>query len=94
MQGRILRVADVPKIFRHNPVKDIVNASQNRISASEVLMKLDFQIRSVFPRFRRVGMIFLQKQLRSGQAEPINALFYITHHKHIVLAKALSGYRF
>lgn len=54
-------------------------------------MKLDFEIRAVFLRFRRIGMVFFQKQFRSCQAEAVNALFYIPHHKHIVLAETLTG---
>ena len=90
MQGRILRIADISEIFCHDPVKDIIDPGQHRIPASEVLMKLDFEIRAVFLRLRRISMVFFQKQFRSCQAEAVNALFYIPHHKHIVLAETLT----
>ena len=89
MKGCLLCVGDGAQILRHNPVKHVVGALQHLPAASEILVKLNLLIETVF---LRVGMVLFQKQLRSGQAEFVNTLLYIPYHKHIGCSKPFSGH--
>ena len=91
MQGCILCITDVAEIFCHDPVKNIVDPGQNRVTTSKVLMQLNLKGRAVLGLLRRIGMIFFQKEFRSCQTEAINALLHIPHHKHVMLTETFAG---
>ena len=67
---------------------------QHFLTASEIFMQFYFLAdggRILF--FCRIRFIFFHKQLRSCQPEPIDALFYVPHHKPVKSAVFFAGYR-
>ena len=87
MKGGLLGIADSSQGFGHNLEKYLVDAVQDRISAAEILVKLDFPVGAA----AAVGFVFLQKQLRPCQTEAVDALLHIPHHKYIGMAMTFPG---
>ena len=94
MKCTLLCVADISKISRHNAIKHIVDRIEDFLSASEILVKLNFFIASLPALIRLIGIIFLEKQFRSRKAKAVNALLDVSNHKDIVATETLPGHRF
>ena len=88
MKSGVLCVSHRAQLLCHNLKEHIVCAFQHLGTASEILMELYLLKLAVLPG---VGLIFFQKQLRSGQTEFVNTLLHISYHKYVRLSKPLSG---
>ena len=82
----VFNAADLPA---HHPLKHLIDGLYHIFTAPEILGKIDPPAVSL----RLVGLIFLHKEFRSRQAEAINALLHVAHHKAVIMPVLLSGDR-
>ncbi len=66
----------------------MVRRMKHLVSAPEIFVQ--FNLPLLFA-VRRIGMVFFHKKLGPCQAEPVNALFYVPHHKTVVFPVRLAG---
>ena len=91
IKGCILVIFHPSQIFSHDLIEKIIHTVQHRTPAAEVFVKIDPV--SFAPGSCGIAAEFFHKQIRTGQAEPVNALLYISYHEDIVFSLFHPGYR-
>ena len=84
IKGCVLVIFHPSQIFSHDLIEKIIHTVQHRTPAAEVFVKIDPV--SFAPGSCGIAAEFFHKQIRPGQAEPVNALLYISYHEDIVFS--------
>ena len=85
-EGGPVVVGDAPKLRYHDLPEEGVDAFEDLRAAPEILEQVDPLGPAVrpLPLVDPVGVKFLHKKLRPGEAEPVDALLHIPHHENVV----------
>ena len=84
IKRRVFVIHHISKVSAHDLIKNIIDPGKHFISASEIFLQID----TLTSRHScGIGVEFFHKKLRSRQAETVNTLFYIPHHKKVILPK-------
>ena len=80
IESRFFIVFHISYRLMHQLIEEIVDRIKHTLTASEILMQLDFLVRALFLCIRSV---FFHKQLRTRQTEAIDTLLDIADHEKI-----------
>ena len=80
IKGGTIIIPYASQIRLHDLMEQIIHTVQYLMPASEILMKIDPLL---FTLFQRIGFHLIHKKIRSCKTEPVNTLFYIPYHKDI-----------